>query len=64
MKVILNGKAVCESKAIYDQDKATSVNGERWETITSYEPCLGPIKTRYGDKIYISADYDLRKHKL
>jgi hypothetical protein len=64
MKVILNGKAVCESKAIYGQDTATSVNGERWETIMSYEPCLGPIKMVTGDKVHISAEYDLRKHKL
>lgn len=64
MKVILNEKVVCESKAIYGQNGHTSVNGERWETITSYQPCVGPIKTKAGDKLLISADYDIREHKL
>jgi hypothetical protein len=64
MKIVLNNKVVCESKAIYGQDGSTSVNGERWETITSYEPCVGPIKVKAQDKLLISSDYDLRKHKL
>jgi hypothetical protein len=64
MRIVLNDKVVCESKAIYGQDGNTSVNGERWETITSYEPCVGPIRTKAGDKLSISSDYDVRKHKL
>ena len=64
MKVILNDKIVCESKAIYGQDGSTNVGGAQWETITSYEPCIGPIKTKAGDKLMISSDYDVRKHRL
>ena len=64
MRVILNGKVVCDSKAIYDQKTGTNVKGERWETIMTYEPCLGPIKTKKGDKLQISSDYDVRKHKF
>jgi hypothetical protein len=64
MRIILNDKTVCESKAIYGQDGATSVGGEHWETITAYEPCIGPIKAKAGDKLMISSDYDLRRHKL
>jgi hypothetical protein len=64
MKIVLNDRVVCESKAIYGQDGGTSINGERWETINSYEPCIGPIKVKAKDKLLISSDYDLRKHKL
>jgi hypothetical protein len=64
MRIILNDKVVCESKAVYGQDGSTSVAGERWETITSYQPCIGPIAAKTGDKVVISSDYDLRAHKL
>jgi len=64
MKIVLNDKVVCESKAIYGLDGSTSVNGQRWETISSYDPCIGPIKVKAKDKLLISSDYDLRKHKL
>ena len=64
MKIVLNVKVVCESKAIYGLDGSTSVIGQRWETISSYDPCIGPIKVKAKDKLLISSDYDLRKHKL
>jgi hypothetical protein len=64
MRVVLNDKVLCHSNAIYGQDTGTSVRGELWETIIGYEPCLGPFKVRTGHKIFISSDYDLRKHKL
>jgi hypothetical protein len=64
MRIMLNGKVVCDSKAIYDQETGISVKGERWETITTYEPCSGPIKTKFGDTLQISSDYDIRKHRL
>ena len=64
MKVFLNDKLVCQSDAVYGQDGGTSVNGEKWETITSYTPCLEPVKIKRGDKIKMTSDYDLTKHRL
>jgi hypothetical protein len=64
MKVFLNGKMVCKSDAVYGQDGGTSINGEKWETITSYTPCLDPVRITWGDKIKMTSDYDLTKHKL
>jgi hypothetical protein len=65
MKIYLNGKLVCQSDAVYGQEGGSiNVNGEKWETITSYTPCLDPIKIKPGDQIKMTSDYDIRKHKL
>lgn len=64
IKILVNGKVACASDTIYGEDGASTVNGEKWETITSYSPCRDPIKLKKGDKIKMTSDYDLRKHKL
>jgi hypothetical protein len=64
MRVYLNGKVVCQSDAVYGQDGGTNVNGEKWETITSYTPCSEPVRIKVGDKVKMTSDYDLTKHKL
>jgi hypothetical protein len=64
MRIVVNGKVACQSDAIYGQDGGTVVSKEKWETITSYSPCEDPVEVKAGDKIKISSDYDLRKHKL
>ena len=64
MKIYLNDKLVCQSNAVYGQDGGTSVNGGKWDTITSYTPCLEPIKIKPGDVVKMTSDYDLLKHKL
>jgi hypothetical protein len=63
--LILNGKRVCTSKAIYGGDKGTaSVDGEKWETIQGYEPCTQPIELKVGDQLHVEAIYDLKAHRL
>jgi len=64
LKMLVNGKVACTSDPIYGQDGASTVNGEKWETITSYSPCRDPIKLTRGDKVMMTSDYDLRQHKL
>jgi hypothetical protein len=64
MKIYLNDELVCQSNSVYGQDGGISVNGEKWETITSYTPCLEPVKIKPGDQVKMTSDYDLLKHKL
>jgi len=66
IKIFVNDKLACHSDAIYGGlgDGGTSVNGEKWETITTYSPCTEAIKLNKGDKVKMTSDYDLRKHKL
>jgi hypothetical protein len=64
LKLMVNGNVACQADAIYGQDGGTSVGGEKWETITSYTECKEPIKVKYGDKVKITSDYDVRRHKL
>jgi hypothetical protein len=59
----LNSKLVCESKAIYGGE-STSLDGQKWQTITAYEDCKDPIKVAVGDKLTMSAEYDLTKYRL
>jgi hypothetical protein len=61
----LNGKQVCNSKAIYGGEKGTaSVDGEKWETIQGYKACPQPIDLKFGDQLLVEAIYDLKAHRL
>ncbi|KAE9981883.1 hypothetical protein EG328_011339 [Venturia inaequalis] len=63
--VILNGKAACTLAAKYGgTDGGTTINGQKWETITAYDVCKEPIKVTKGDTITMEAWYDLTAHKL
>ena len=64
LKLLVNNKVMCTSEAVYGQDGGTMVNGQKWDTITSYTPCRDPVKITKGDEVKIVSDYDLRKHKL
>jgi hypothetical protein len=64
LKFLVNGQVACQADAIYGEDGGTSVAGQKWETITSYSDCKEPIKVKSGDKVGITSDYDLQKHKL
>jgi hypothetical protein len=61
----VNGKIACTSQAIYGGEAGTAdIDGQKWETITAYEPCLKPVEVKKGDKVKMVAWYDLTKHKL
>ncbi|KAF2663440.1 hypothetical protein BT63DRAFT_461169 [Microthyrium microscopicum] len=64
MKFFLNDKQVCKSDAIYGGDGGTVIDGKSWETITSYSLCKDPVRIRIGDKLKISSEYDLSRHRL
>lgn len=66
IKVFLNGAQICEAKAIYGSESgsAASLDGSKWETITGYTPCETPTPIKKGDKVYMTSEYDLTKHRL
>ena len=64
MRLLVNDKIACERQAIYGQDSnALKLNDQAWETIERYTSC-DTIKLKPGDKIKMTSDYDLTKHKL
>jgi len=64
MSAKLNGKEVCNSKALYGGPghEGASQTGEKWTTINSMEFCEEPIKVSKGDKLTITADFDMIAH--
>jgi hypothetical protein len=63
VKLFVNDKEVCESKAVYG--KATNApDGQQWQTINGYTPCDTAIPIKKGDKAYITSVYDLTKYRL
>jgi hypothetical protein len=63
LQIQVNGKFACKSNAIYTAS-GSEVDGKQWESITGYTNCAEPIKVQKGDKVTLSSEYDLRKHKL
>jgi hypothetical protein len=55
----VNGKVVCDSKAIYG---GISMNSGDQGTISAMEYCFGPIKVTKGDTMSLEAHYDLNLH--
>jgi hypothetical protein len=60
----INGKVSCTSTAVYGTSGSTSINGEKWETISAYTPCPDDIPIKKGDSVSMEAWYDLTKHRL
>jgi hypothetical protein len=63
MKIHVNGKTICSAEAIYGQEGGMSVSGQEWETISHYTACK-TARLHPGDLLKVTADYDLRQHKL
>ena len=62
---MFSGNEVCEAKAIYGvDDGAVAIDGKKWETISAYSPCEKAIPFKKGDKVSMSAEYDLTKYRL
>jgi len=56
---------VCESRATYGTgDGATVLGDKNWQTISGYTPCEYMIPFKKGDKLRMTADYDLTKYRL
>jgi hypothetical protein len=64
LKLIINGKVVCASKAAYGGAESTLVgsDGKKWETINSMSECNDPVKVKAGDVVQLEASFDTIAH--
>jgi len=61
--VTLNGKTVCNSRALYGGPGHETVeDGVTWKTIAQTTSCGEPIRVRKGDKLRFSASFDFDGH--
>jgi hypothetical protein len=60
----INGKEVCNSKAVYGGPDHTTktADGRLWETIRETSSCLEPVKVQKGDQLDLQANYDTELH--
>jgi hypothetical protein len=59
LSATINGKLVCDSKALYG---GISTNAGDQGTISAMQYCTSPIKVKKGDTISLDANYDLELH--
>lgn len=66
IKVYINNKEICEAKALYGDGggSVSALDGQKWQTISGYTPCDIPVAIKRGDKVQITSEYDLTKHRL
>jgi hypothetical protein len=66
LKLYINGKEVCESKAEYGGAESTLVgaDGKKWETINAMTECNKPVHVNKGDKLRIDALFDTIAHPV
>jgi hypothetical protein len=62
--VTVNGKEVCNSKALYGGKGHTSTTpeGKVWQTISETTECGQGVRVKKGDKIFMQGNYDLGLH--
>jgi hypothetical protein len=61
VRLLRNGKLLCESKAIY---ASSDPSDPHRSTLTGMTPCYGPMELKKGDTLQMEALYDLNKHPL
>jgi hypothetical protein len=63
MRIHVNGKLACDAQVLYGRSGGLTINGQEWETISTTTPC-DTIKLNPGDKVKMTSEFDLSKHKL
>jgi hypothetical protein len=61
VETIVNGKPVCESKAVYGT-KLKMDNGKEWTTISKMTDCQEPFDVKNGDMITMKVSFDEINH--
>jgi hypothetical protein len=63
---LIPGNEICEARALYGTSKesAATIDGEKWQTISDYVHCEKTVPFKKGDKVYMTAEYDLAKYRL
>jgi hypothetical protein len=64
--LMVNGKVVCDSRAVYGGDGSQSVrpDGKPWETIREMTQCNEAIPIKAGDQVSLMSIYDTLLHPL
>jgi hypothetical protein len=64
MVITINGKEVCNSEVLYGGEghMTPGSDGKLRPTIRTTTVCDKPIKVFKGDKLHITANYDLNEH--
>lgn len=66
MKIKINGKLVCSSKAEYvtlpKNPRTPTTNVRPWQKLIRMSPCNQMIKINAGDKLDMEAYYDFEAH--
>jgi hypothetical protein len=64
IQLTINGKEICDSKAIYGGKgfEGKSADGKAWNTINHMDLCPTTIPLKRGDELVIQANYDTEKH--
>jgi len=64
LKLFINDREVCNSKASYGGPESTLVgaDGKKWETINAMSECNNPVKVKSGDNLKIIANFDTKLH--
>jgi hypothetical protein len=65
VNLLLNDKMACISNATYGVSAnglPGNASGKEWQTITKMHECDEPIPVKKGDKIKITATYDMKAH--
>ena len=62
----LNGKVICNSRAIYGGSESETVGpgGKQWETIREMTQCTDAVPVKAGDVVRMSSVYDTGLHPL
>jgi hypothetical protein len=63
MKVLLNDKPICTSKAVYGT-KLNDPSGREWTTISKMTDCVDPVYVKKGDRIALETKFDEVSHPL
>ena len=69
MELKINGKTACVAKAVYGASNALPMPMKRDEpgthnAIIAMEPCITKIQLKAGDKLSVTANYDIEKHPM
>jgi hypothetical protein len=62
--ILLNDKAVCESRAIYGTKMQATDGGKDWTTISQMTDCEREFDVKKGDKIKLLVNYDEIAHPV